>query len=98
MDGAMVTGRMDEQKKTAGNAVLAQHGMNASQAINLLYEKLIREKDVSFLFEDGWRPDPADWARAAAFVDSLSSAAETQFDELEKAEIKASRLAAKGLM
>lgn len=92
----MVTGRMDEQKKAAGNAVLARNGMNASQAINLLYEKLIREKDVGFLFQEDWRPDPMDWARAAAFVDSLSSPAETQFDEMSKAEIKMARLAAKG--
>ena len=41
METAMVTGRMTPQKKEAGNAILKRAGLNASQAINRLYDRLI---------------------------------------------------------
>ena len=38
---AMVTGRMPERKKQQGLRVLKRDGMNASQAVNLLFDRLI---------------------------------------------------------
>ena len=40
---AMVTGRMPERKKQQGLRVLKRDGMNASQAVNLLFDRLIEE-------------------------------------------------------
>lgn len=73
MGDAMVTGRIAREKKNAGNAVLAASGLSASQAINLLYDKLIEQQGVEFLRPEDRQPTDADWAQAAAFIDSLSS-------------------------
>lgn len=43
MADAMVTGRMTSAKKEAGNRVLDGLGLNASQAINQLYDHLIEQ-------------------------------------------------------
>ena len=98
MESSMVTGRMPAERKEAGNAVLARAGLNASQAINLLYQRLIDEQDSSFLTKAGDSPSPADWAQAAAFVDALVEPRETRFDTMTRAEIKLDRLASKGLI
>ena len=49
MDNAMVTGRMSHEKKVAGNAVLERSGLNASQAINCMYDRLIAEQNLSLI-------------------------------------------------
>ena len=59
MDEAMVTGRMSVEKKTAGAEVLARAGMNASQAVNMLYDRLVEEQDVSFL--ERHEVEPREW-------------------------------------
>lgn len=41
----MVTARMSETKKAAGNRVLKDLGMNASQLINEVYDYLISHKE-----------------------------------------------------
>lgn len=43
---AMVTGRMPAGKKEAGNAVLRELGMSASQAINWLWDYLIAQRQL----------------------------------------------------
>lgn len=48
MDDAMVSARMSREKKAAGNRILAQLGTNASQAVNELYDYLIRNKKLPF--------------------------------------------------
>lgn len=98
MNDAMVTGRMSKQKKADGSRVLERFGLNASQAINLLYSKLIEEQDVSFLL--GRQPSPSvhDWQAAAEFCNALVQPQATRFDGMSKAEIKRERLASKGLM
>lgn len=45
----MVTGRMTPQKKEAGNVILKRAGLNASQAINRLYDRLVEERDATFI-------------------------------------------------
>ena len=56
MDDAMVTGRMSAEKKAAGARVLEKAGLNASQAVNLLYDKLEEEQNADFLLHR--KPEP----------------------------------------
>ena len=48
MDDSMVTARMLDEKKRKGARILAREGLSASQAINLMYDKMIEEGEVSF--------------------------------------------------
>ena len=91
MDDAMVTGRMPADKKTEGNAILGQAGLNASQAVNLLYDRLIEEHDAGFLTER--TPSANEWKVAARFVDALAAPEhiETPFDGMTRGEIKLHR-------
>ena len=43
MDDSMVTARMLDEKKRKGARILAREGLSASQAINLMYDKMIEE-------------------------------------------------------
>ena len=98
MDAMMVTGRMSAEKKRGGGIVLEREGLNASQAINLMYDRLIEEGDASFLRKAPAESLSSRMGRAAHFVDSLSEKRGSRFDEMTKAEIKADRLKARGLM
>ena len=98
MDDAMVTGRMSQQKKEAGARVLGRFGLNASQAINLLYSRLIDEQDASFLLGEQPAITATEWQKAATFCDSLIDPRTSRFDSMSKAEIKRERLASKGLV
>ena len=40
MDDSMVTARMLDEKKRKGARILAREGLSASQAINLMYDKI----------------------------------------------------------
>lgn len=96
MDDVMVTGRMPADKKKKGANVLRQEGLNASQAIGLMYDRLIEKGDAQFLLPDEYTsPDDVSWANAARFIDSLSSKKESRFDEMSKSEIKRERLRTK---
>ncbi len=99
MADVMVTGRMPASKKQAGNAVLQDVGLNASQAINSMYSKLIAERSASFL-EESPTDDPMKWHAAASFIDSLldTRSFETRFDTMSDAEIRMDRLHARGLV
>ena len=46
----MVTARMAAEKKRRGASVLTRDGLSASQAINLMYDRLIDEGEADFLF------------------------------------------------
>ena len=98
MSDSMVTGRMPADKKEAGNAILKRAGLNPSQAINLLYSRIIEEQSAAFLVESSETPSAVAWEAAASFVDSLSQPRASRFDAMTKAQIKRERLAAKGLM
>lgn len=97
MAEAMVTGRMSEAKKKKGASVLKREGLNASQAINLLYDRLIEDGQATFL-TGAQIQDAERWRAAAEFVDSLSERRETKFDSLTDAEIRIERLKSRGLM
>ena len=96
MGDTMVTGRMPADKKQAGARVLAQAGLNASQAINLLYDRLNAEQSAEFL--TGRQADSREWESAARFIDSIAATApvHTRFDNMSRDEIKLDRLRAKG--
>ena len=96
MDDVMVTGRMSAEKKAAGNRVLERFGLNANQAVNLLFDKLDREQDAEWLMHP--KPKPHEWESAAKLVDALHMPINSRFDNMTKAEIKRERLMAKGLM
>ncbi len=48
--------------------------------------------------EDASHSTSEDWAKAAAFVDSISEKRSTRFDDMSKAEIRVDRLRSRGLM
>ena len=52
MDDSMVTARMLDEKKRKGARILAREGLSASQAINLMYDKMIEEGEAGFLRAD----------------------------------------------
>lgn len=97
MGDVMVTGRMTAEKKERGNRVLAKAGLNASQAINLLYDRLDNDKSADFL-TTGTEASHKDWVAAAAFVDQLSSPMKTRFDDMSKREVRNARLKARGMI
>ena len=96
MEDAMVTGRMSTEKKAAGAKVLAKAGLNASQAINLLYDKLEDEQSADFLMHR--KPEPREWESAAKFLDAIAAPApvHTRFDSMTRGEIKLERAKTKG--
>ena len=99
MPTSMVTGRMDDYKKERGAQVLSQAGLTASRAINLMYDRIISEQDVTFLLPDAQATPPAERIQVAAqFVDSLSRKTSSRFDDMTKAQIRTERLASRGLM
>lgn len=53
MADAMVTARMSQEKKEAGNRVLEQLGTNASQVVNRLYDYVLENKKLPFPEEPG---------------------------------------------
>jgi len=96
VEDAMVTGRMSAEKKAAGAKVLAKAGLNASQAVNLLYDKLEEEQSADFLLHR--KPEPREWESAGKLLDALASPIpiHTRFDNMTRGEIKLERAKAKG--
>lgn len=94
MDDAMVTGRMSAEKKAAGAKVLAKAGLNASQAINLLYDRLEEEQNADFLMHR--KPKKHEWESALKFLDSLHMPIDPRFENMTRGEIKLERAKAKG--
>ncbi len=98
MGTVMVTGRMSPEKKAAGARVLEKSGLNASQAINLLYDKLEEEQSASFLIHK--KPQKHEWESAAKLLDALvpPEPIQTRFDGMSSAEVKFDRLKSRGLI
>ena len=94
MEDVMVTGRMSAEKKAAGAKVLAKSGLNASQAVNLLYDKLEAEQSAEFLIHR--KPEAREWESAAKFLDSLHMDIDSRFDNMTRGEVKLERAKAKG--
>lgn len=96
MADAMVTGRMPEEKKADGVRILQREGLSASQAINLMFDKVIEGQSAAFLAAPS-SDRRAAWSAAAAFVDSIPKKRMTRFDDMSRAEAKMERLRARGL-
>ena len=72
MAESMVTGRIDAGKKARVGQILQQNGMNASQAINLLYDKIEQTGNCNFLSKaPSVSANAETWKRATDYVDSL---------------------------
>lgn len=98
MSDAMVTGRMPSWKKQQGNAVLQDAGITASKLINAVYDRMIKEQSVSFIYSEERTPTLQEWEEAFRYIDALSEPKKTRFDGMTAAQIKAERLASRGLM
>ena len=99
MDDSMVTARMSSDKKRRGANVLSRENLSASQAINLMYDRMIEDGEVGFLLsEEARRGGREKWEAAARFVDALSSKQSSRFDDMTKAEVRNERLRSRGLM
>ncbi len=98
MSYAMVTGRMSSGKKERANRILRREGLGASQAINLLYDRIIEEGSAEFITGVRRGFDPERWKEAAGFVDALPQERATRFDEMASGQVRCDRLAARGLM
>ncbi|MBO4365573.1 MAG: RelB/DinJ family addiction module antitoxin [Eggerthellaceae bacterium] len=89
---AMVTGRMPAGKKEAGNVVLRDLGITASQAINWLWDYLIAQRQLpQAREEEGARQ--AKMAQALAFVDGFPELdVARDLKEMDAKQIRAERL------
>ena len=96
MDDAMVTGRISAEKKAAGNAVLERAGLTASQAINLLYDRLIEDGDAEFLTAS--EVTPGRWKSAVELIRSVHVPISGEFDNMTRGEIKLARAKARGII
>lgn len=90
MADAMVTGRMTPAKKEAGNRVLDGLGLNASQAINQLYDHLIEKGSMPFEERREKKYTKAQIEEAQAYVRSLHSP--SVFSHMTDDEIKRHRM------
>ena len=96
MADAMVTARMSQEKKEAGNRVLEQLGTNASQVVNRLYDYVIEKRELPFFEEQGRRKyTQEEIAEAIAWVDSIPR--KDRFSTMTDDEIRRERLVSRGL-
>ena len=98
MADAMVTARMSQEKKEAGNRMLEQLGTNASQAVNRLYDYVLEKKELPFPEQQGRRKyTQEEIARAIAWVDSIPRLPkDNRFATMTDDEIKYERLKSRG--
>ena len=85
---------LSAEKKAAGNRVLEKEGLNASQAVNLLYERLAEEQGIGFLGQG--KASEHQWRLAAELVDSLYMDVDERFSEMSRGEVKLARAKARG--
>ena len=96
MADAMVTARMSQEKKEAGNRVLEQLGTNASQVVNRLYDYVLENKKLPFPEEQGrLKYTQEEIAEAIAWVDSIPR--KDRFSTMTDDEIRRERLVSRGL-
>lgn len=96
MADAMVTARMSQEKKEAGNRMLEQLGTNASQAVNRLYDYVLEKRQLPFPEQSEQRNYSQEKiAEALAWVDSIPR--RDRFSTMTDDEIRQERLAARGL-
>lgn len=87
---AMVTARMPQGKKDAGNEVLARLGTNASRAIGDLYAYLIENGRLPF--DKPTELDTDQIAQRVALVDEIPLPAANRFATMDDDDIRRERL------
>lgn len=98
MSDAMVTGRMPQGKKEEGNRILASLGVNPSKAINQLYDYVIEHRSLPF---DNKQENQLNFSHeeiTGAFQWAESISRKNRFSNMTDDEIRAERLAKKGLL
>jgi len=93
---AMVTARMPQGKKEAGNTILSELGTNPSQFINDSYDYVIQTRQLPFKDKRVNRTQKEIQA-AAAFTDSIPFPVAKRFVSMTDDEIRQERLIAQGL-
>ncbi len=96
MPDAMVTARMSQSKKNAGNKILQELGYNASQAINELYDRILETHAWPLAPSKKEAVDPSDLAEALAFVDGIARVPSSEFVDMSPEEAKRRRVIEKG--
>ncbi len=97
MSDAMVTARMPQAKKDAGNRVLEQLGGNASKFINSAYDYLIQNGTLPFGEKAPRTALSADaLASALAEINSMCLPPANRFASMSDDEIKQERLSGRG--
>ncbi len=98
MDDSMVTARMPRSKKDAGSRMLGELGYTASQAINELYDYILKTGSLPFHGRrEQTAPDKERLAQALAFVDGIAIVEPSEFDLLDEKELKKRKLIKKGI-
>lgn len=102
MADAMVTARMPDTKKEAGNRVLEELGSNASAAINELYDYLISKKQFPWTKK---KAEPIrrtfskeELEKAQQWMEGMQVHLDPEFANMTIKEAKRHRLIAKGLL
>ena len=99
MSDAMVTARMSQAKKEAGNRALERLGTNASRAINDLYDYVIsnRKLPAEMMGEQLDQRSRAERLKEAAeWFEALALPPGNRFASMSDEEIRRERLVAKG--
>lgn len=99
MATTMVTARMDEVKKSRATAILRKHGKTPSDAINELYDFIIKENALPWKKETGGisAMSENEIAEAKDFLTSIQ-VCDSRFATMTDKDIKKERLQARGLV
>lgn len=96
MADAMVTARMSQAKKEAGNRVLNELGYSASRAINELYDRVLETHAWPLPPKAKQPVSPDKLAEALAFIDGIARVDSNEFIDMDYDEAKQRRLISKG--
>jgi len=92
---AMVTARMPQGKKEAGNSVLKDLGIKPSQVINELYDYLIIHRELPFQSVHGHGDSSSQYEEALEWLKDISTQPDEHFTSLSDKEIRLERLTKK---
>ena len=95
MAESMVTGRMSAGKKAEGNRILREAGLNSSQAINMLYDRLIEERDASFLLKQKEAVSNDAVASAIETIKSLKLGYSSELADMTRGQVRLARFVSK---
>ncbi len=96
-----VTSRMPASTKDKAQIILKRNGTNSSKVINTLFERIIEEGNIAFLTDNKDEKQTLqeeNLKRAIEFADSIPVDRVSKFDCMTKSEVKARRLADRGLL